>query len=123
MTTTASPTDPAHPGTGHHHDRPPRWHHARVAWFDTTKGFGFLTPTSGPAVFVDFSVVDTPGYRTLTAGQPVVYTVTATSRGPEATRVIPCPRPIAGRIAHSGDGLRSGRRYSARAARHPGNRP
>ncbi|WP_458687775.1 cold-shock protein [Nocardia tengchongensis] len=118
MTTTASPTDPAHTGTGHQHHRLPRWHRARVAWFDTAKGFGFLTPASGPAVFVDFHVIETPGYKTLTTGQPVIYTATNTTRGPEATRVIPYLRPTAGRTAHSAAGLRIGRRRrcSARAA-------
>ncbi|AYF79564.1 cold shock domain-containing protein [Nocardia yunnanensis] len=69
----------------------PRWRAARVDWFDTAKGFGFLAPARGPAVFVDYHVIDMPGYKTLTPGQPVVYTATDTGRGPEATRVIPYP--------------------------------
>ncbi|MVU77250.1 hypothetical protein GPX89_08325 [Nocardia sp. ET3-3] len=75
----------------HAHDaqRLPRWQHGHVAWFNTEKGFGFLTPDTGPAVFVDYQVIDVPGLKTLTAGQPVVFTATDTSRGPEATRVVP----------------------------------
>lgn len=67
----------------------PRWQHGHVAWFDTEKGFGFLTPDTGPAVFVDYQVIDVPGFKTLAAGQPVVFTVTDTGRGPEATCVVP----------------------------------
>ncbi|MGV9408306.1 cold-shock protein [Nocardia sp. NPDC003693] len=67
----------------------PHWQHARVAWFNPEKGFGFLTPEHGPAVFVDYSVIEVPGYKTLTTDQHVVYTFEHTPRGPEATRVIP----------------------------------
>ncbi|MGX1810870.1 cold-shock protein [Nocardia sp. NPDC055321] len=87
-TTAASPTD--HAPDPHGPDEiPARWHHAHVAWFNPEKGFGFLTPEHGPAVFVDFSVIEAPGYKTLTAGQPVIYTAHNAPRGPEATRVIP----------------------------------
>ncbi|MFD6358191.1 cold shock domain-containing protein [Nocardia tengchongensis] len=64
-----------------------------MAWFDTRKGFGFLTPDTGAAVFVDYRVIEVPGFKTLTAGQPVLYTATTTSRGPEATRVGPATAP------------------------------
>ncbi|WP_435874635.1 cold-shock protein [Nocardia vinacea] len=70
----------------------PRWHHGQVAWFNTEKGFGFLSPDTGPAVFVDYQVIDVPGFKTLIAGQPVVFTVADTPRGPEATRVVPYTR-------------------------------
>ncbi|WP_339429194.1 cold shock domain-containing protein [Nocardia spumae] len=98
-TTTATPTDPVPAAdtigcgsparSGQRYPRPQR---GRVAWFDTEKGFGFLTPETGPAVFVDFQSIDVPGFRTLVAGQPVVFTATDTPRGPEATRVVPCTR-------------------------------
>ncbi|WP_407939367.1 cold-shock protein [Nocardia terrae] len=71
---------------------PPRWRAARVSWYDTTKGFGFLTPATGPDVFVDYTAIDLPGFKTLTTGQPVIFTATDTPHGPEATRVIPYRR-------------------------------
>ncbi|MFI6866184.1 cold-shock protein [Nocardia sp. NPDC050406] len=108
MTTPASPIDPVH--TGHEHGQLPCWHRGRVAWFDTAKGFGFLTPTGGPAVFVDFKVIDMPGYKCLTAGQSVIYTATDTPRGPEATRVIPYPHSAHGHSEHHEVGRRIGRR-------------
>jgi cold shock protein len=98
-TTTATPTDstPAgrhaetarcdpHTDSG---EQRPCWRHGQVAWFNVEKGFGFLIPDTGPAVFVDYRVIDVPGFKTLDAGQPVVFTATDSSRGPEATRVVP----------------------------------
>ncbi|MFG1796760.1 cold-shock protein [Nocardia sp. NPDC049149] len=78
----------------HTHDAQPlpRWQHGHVAWFNTEKGFGFLTPDTGPAVFVDYQVIDVPGFKTLTAGQPVTFTAADTPRGSEATRVVPYTR-------------------------------
>ncbi|MFI7664185.1 cold-shock protein [Nocardia sp. NPDC049526] len=73
-------------------EEPPRWHHGQVAWFNTEKGFGFLTPDTGPAVFVDYQAIDLPGFKTLVAGQPVVFTITDTPRGPETTHVVPYTR-------------------------------
>ncbi|MBF6080222.1 cold-shock protein [Nocardia cyriacigeorgica] len=69
------------------------WRHGTVAWFNAEKGFGFLTPDDGTeAVFVDFSAIETTGYKTLSAGQPVVFTTTRTRSGPEAARVRPYTR-------------------------------
>ncbi|WP_437126397.1 cold-shock protein [Nocardia mangyaensis] len=66
----------------------------RVAWFDAEKGFGFLTPgRGGPAVFCDYTAIATPGYKTLRAGQRVVFTVTDSGRGPEAVEVLTCDEP------------------------------
>lgn len=110
MTTTASPTDRT--PDPHSRDRAlARWQPARVAWFDAAKGFGFLTPDTGPAVFLDYRVIEVPGYKTLTAGQPVIYTSTDTPRGPEATRVVPYPHTDTGSAPLS-------RVCGHRAARH-----
>ncbi|MGV9408359.1 cold-shock protein [Nocardia sp. NPDC003693] len=107
MTTTAASRTEHAPDPHTPEETPPRWQHAHVAWFNAEKGFGFLTPAAGPAVFVDFSVIEVPGYKTLDAGQPVIYTARDTARGPEATRVIPylrtttaprAPEPAARRV-------------------------
>lgn len=85
-----------------------------MAWFNAEKGFGFLTADSGAAVFVDYRVIEVPGYKNLTAAQPVVFTATDTGRGPEATRVIPYTRttPTPNWRFHgvTGGGARRGRR-------------
>lgn len=88
------------------------WRHGQVAWFNTGKGFGFLTPDTGPAVFVDYQVIDVPGFKTLHAGQPVVFTAADTPRGPEATRVVPYTR------AHTTAPIPSHRPHRARRCRH-----
>ncbi|MGW5516886.1 cold-shock protein [Nocardia africana] len=95
-TTTASPTDIGHRIDAHRHPDTelPRWQHGRVEWFDAEKGFGFLTPDDGRPVFVEYSAIATPGYKTLTAGQHVIFTATQAPRGPEATQVIAYPLPI-----------------------------
>lgn len=91
MTTTiASPTDSnVHPDPHTGAAELPRWQHGCVAWFNKEKGFGFLTPDNGgEAVFVRYTAICAPGYKTLTAGQPVVFTAADTDRGPEATQVL-----------------------------------
>ncbi len=61
-----------------------------VAWFNAEKGFGFIHPDDHTAaVFVEYTSIEATGYRTLTAGDPVVFTATATTRGPETVRVRP----------------------------------
>ncbi|MFD3743205.1 cold-shock protein [Nocardia sp. NPDC058633] len=59
-----------------------------VTWFDSGKGFGFITPDAGgPDVFVEYTELSGEGFRTLRDGQRVEYTVTETRRGPEARQV------------------------------------
>lgn len=96
-TSSASPTEhPAHQDPHQHAATASRsWQPGRVAWFDAEKGFGFLTPDrGGPTVFCDYTAIDSPGYKTLHAGQCVVFTVTDTSRGPEAVQVLTYGAPI-----------------------------
>ncbi|WP_442799820.1 cold-shock protein [Nocardia sp. NBC_01730] len=93
-TSPASPTDPhTHPDP-HHAGESRSWQPGRVAWFDAEKGFGFLTPDcGGPAVFCGYTAIDAPGYKTLHAGQRVVFTVTNPGRGPEAVRILTYDEP------------------------------
>jgi len=60
-----------------------------VKFFNESKGFGFITQPSGPDVFVHFSAISGNGFRTLTEGQKVSFTVTAGQKGPQAENVIP----------------------------------
>jgi CspA family cold shock protein len=47
-----------------------------VKFFNTTKGFGFITPTNGgPDVFVHITAVEKAGMRSLVEGQKVSYDV------------------------------------------------
>lgn len=59
-----------------------------VKWFNSTKGFGFITNDSdGEDVFVHFSGIVTDGYKTLDEGQKVRFDITKGARGLQATNV------------------------------------
>ena len=47
-----------------------------VKWFDSTKGFGFITPDDGSTdVFVHQSEINSKGFRSLAEGEKVEYTL------------------------------------------------
>ena len=58
-----------------------------VKWFSSEKGFGFITQTDGPDVFVHFSAIEGEGYRNLEEGQAVEFEVTDGQKGPQASSV------------------------------------
>ena len=60
-----------------------------VKWFNADKGFGFISPESGPDVFVHFSAIQTSGYRSLDEGQAVEFDVVDGPKGPQAANVRP----------------------------------
>jgi CspA family cold shock protein len=59
----------------------------RVKWFDETKGFGFIERDGENDIFVHFSAITTPGYKTLAEGQEVEFEVTQGNKGPQASNV------------------------------------
>ncbi|WP_299594901.1 cold-shock protein [uncultured Microbulbifer sp.] len=59
-----------------------------VKWFDEAKGFGFIEQQSGPDVFAHFSAITSTGFRTLTEGQAVEFTVTQGKKGPQAENIV-----------------------------------
>ena len=61
-----------------------------VKWFDSKKGYGFITPEDGGKdLFVHHTGLQMEGYKTLTEDQTVHYEVGDSERGPVATNVIP----------------------------------
>ena len=58
-----------------------------VKWFNAEKGFGFITADGGQDVFVHYSAIDMPGYKTLEEGQPVTFEVGSGAKGPQAEGV------------------------------------
>ena len=59
-----------------------------VKWFNETKGFGFIEQKSGPDVFAHFSEIVSSGFKTLTEGQAVEFTVTQGPKGPQAEKIV-----------------------------------
>lgn len=58
-----------------------------VKWFNEEKGFGFIEQESGPDVFAHFSAIAAEGYKTLTEGQRVQFSVTQGQKGPQAENI------------------------------------
>ncbi|HHY99679.1 MAG TPA: cold-shock protein [Sedimentibacter sp.] len=58
-----------------------------VKWFDSAKGFGFITSDEGNDVFVHFTAIVADGFKTLEEGQKVNFDVVEGARGPQAANV------------------------------------
>ncbi len=59
-----------------------------VKWFDSQKGFGFITnEQSGKDIFVHFSGIASNGFKTLEEGQQVSFDTTQGPRGEQAVNV------------------------------------
>lgn len=59
-----------------------------VKWFNESKGFGFIKQESGPDVFAHFSAIAGSGFKTLTEGQKVEFTITQGQKGPQAENIV-----------------------------------
>ena len=59
-----------------------------VKWFNEAKGFGFIEQENGgDDVFVHFSAIQGDGFKTLSEGQAVEYTVEDGQKGKQASNV------------------------------------
>lgn len=58
-----------------------------VKWFNSTKGFGFITGENGEDVFVHFSGIAADGYKSLEEGQEVTFDTMEGNRGLQAVNV------------------------------------
>lgn len=60
-----------------------------VKWFNTRKGYGFITRDQGEDIFVHFRNIEAKGQRGLDEGQRVTFVVTTSEKGPQADKVTP----------------------------------
>ncbi|MBO8163829.1 cold-shock protein [Brevibacillus humidisoli] len=59
-----------------------------VKWFNAEKGYGFIQVEGGDDVFVHYSAIQSPGFKTLEEGQRVEFEIVQGNRGPQAANVI-----------------------------------
>ncbi|MBD9414651.1 cold-shock protein [Pseudomonas sp. PDM16] len=58
-----------------------------VKWFNTEKGFGFITPESGTDLFVHYRHIEGSGFKSLEEGQRVSFVVAPGQKGQQAEQV------------------------------------
>ena len=59
-----------------------------VRWFNSEKGFGFITVEGGNDVFAHFSAIQGEGFKTLEEGQKVSFEIVEGDRGPQAANIV-----------------------------------
>ncbi len=60
-----------------------------VKWFSAEKGYGFIGPDGGGKdVFVHHTAIEMDGYKTLSEGQRVSFSVVRGAKGPQAEDVV-----------------------------------
>ena len=58
-----------------------------VKWFNSDKGYGFITQESGPDLFVHFSAIEGSGFKNLEENDKVEFDVTNGPKGANAANV------------------------------------
>ncbi len=66
----------------------------KVKWFNNEKGYGFIEYKENEDIFVHYSTINYDGYKTLTEGQYVEFTLLETNKGYQAIDVTPIKEPV-----------------------------
>ena len=59
----------------------------KVKWFNSEKGYGFISVEGHDDVFVHFSAINMPGHKDLVEGQSVTFDLVDGKRGQQAANV------------------------------------
>ena len=59
-----------------------------VKWFNGSKGYGFIERQGGEDVFVHYTAIQGDGFRNLTEGQRVEFSIERGPKGLQASNVI-----------------------------------
>jgi len=61
----------------------------KVKWFNEKKGFGFiLNDDDGEEIFVHYTAIKSDGFKTLTEGANVTFSIVDTDKGRQAAEVM-----------------------------------
>lgn len=60
-----------------------------VKWFNTRKGYGFISTEDGADIFVHYSNISGNGYKTLVEGDSVSFDIVEGEKGLRAENVVP----------------------------------
>lgn len=59
----------------------------KVKWFNSKKGFGFITGDNGKDYFLHYSNIEMEGYKSLNENDKIQFQVEATDKGEKAINV------------------------------------
>lgn len=59
----------------------------KVKWFNSEKGYGFITSDEGQDVFAHYSQIMKDGFKSLEEGERVSFEVVDGAKGPQASNI------------------------------------